>query len=456
MAESNLTAPIFRWATGWLSDDLFTGIKDSFFASKNINIRDLAEWITLNKSLVPYWWTGVVTEWIVSMFETSNGYKIAFGNAWWIYYKPSLTWVKIVTDSPATEIYSATEFNGYLYRTTSGKLHRLLTTNLSGNITATDEINRQTLQTSPYYPLLVSMWDLYVGHKGRVDKVNISNVWETIMTIESNWYVEFLNELGSSVRIITRSPTGNNNLHLWDWISTNPDQTVSLKWYDIKQSIIHNGFHYLVTNKWLGVMDWYKIHPIKKIEEFNGNFNSVSVFNEKLHIWGNGWVYVYGAKDIKYPEVLNLAYSSSNGQSSDTIYAIFSNGVDLWVSWGNGSSYGIDVLSETRYYTSWYLDTKAYYADSLKSVKESIGALIWYAKLITAQQLSLYYSVDGWAYTKIIDIDSTTVTNDLRTEELLFQTGSFQYIQFRIMLGWDWTNTPTFNELDFIFNKINR
>ena len=30
MAESDLVAPIFRWAYGWLSDDIFTGIDTSF------------------------------------------------------------------------------------------------------------------------------------------------------------------------------------------------------------------------------------------------------------------------------------------------------------------------------------------------------------------------------------------------------------------------------------------
>ena len=41
MAESNVIAPIFRWANGWIADDVFTWINNSYFSSKNIEIREI-------------------------------------------------------------------------------------------------------------------------------------------------------------------------------------------------------------------------------------------------------------------------------------------------------------------------------------------------------------------------------------------------------------------------------
>ena len=453
MAESNVQAPIFRSAIWGLSDDIFSWLDQSFFASKNINIRDNSRWISLNNALVKDTDT-IITEKINAIFKTTTGKMVAFGDSWGIYWKNTTTWAKIITDSPATKIYSAVEFNWYLYRTTASYLHRLAIWNLSSNITATDVINRQSLWSSTFYPLLVSMWDMYVWHAWAVGKVAIDNVWEALMTIETGWKVEFLTDLGWSIRVQTESTQGNSNLYLWDWISTNPDQTIPLKGYDIRQSVIFNWYNYLVTNRWLGILDWYKIHPVKKITTFTDNFNSCAVHNEKLYVWGTGWVYVYGTKDIKYPEVLNMAFSSSNGQSSDEIYAIYSDWIDLYVAWGNGTTYGIDKLSTTVYYTSWYLDTKAYYGNSLAEVKEVVRALVWYSKLLAWEGISIYYSLDNWAYTKIIDIDSTTVTQDLWTEELLRQADHFQYIQFRIMLSGNGTTTPSFYLLDLIFNII--
>ena len=38
MAESNVVAPIFRWANWWIADDIFTGINNSYFYSENIEV----------------------------------------------------------------------------------------------------------------------------------------------------------------------------------------------------------------------------------------------------------------------------------------------------------------------------------------------------------------------------------------------------------------------------------
>ena len=150
-----------------------------------------------------------------------------------------------------------------------------------------------------------------------------------------------------------------------DGTNTNPDQTIPLKWFDVRQSAIFNGYNYLITNKWIGILDWYKIYPIKKIDNFNDNINSIAVYDEKLYIWWTGWVYVYGNKNKNYPEVLNLELSASNWNSADVIWAIYSDWVDLYVSRSNWSSYWIDKLSASVYYTTWELVSKAYYGKSL-------------------------------------------------------------------------------------------
>jgi len=452
MAQSNLKWPIFKTATGGLSDDIFTGIDGSFFASKNINIRDNARSILLNKALVKDSWT-VITEKINAIIKTSTGKYMAVWSSWGLYWKNTTNWAKITSDSPATEVYSLAEFSGYIYWTTNSYIHRLAVGNLSSNITATDVINRHSLASSTYYPLLVSQGDMYVGHWGRVDKVNNLDVWEGLLTMDSSNTVKDLDDLGWSIRVVTSSNTGNSNIYLWDWVSDAPDQTIPLIWYDVRHSIIFNGYNYLITNKWLWILDWYKVFPLKKIDVFNDNLGSIDVFNEKLYVGWTGWVYVFGQKSKDYPEVLNKAYSTSNGSDTDVINAIYSDWTDLYVAWSNGTSYGIDKLSTTVYYTSGYLETKGYIANSLAEIKETVSAMIWFKPLFTGETISLYYSVDGWAYTKIIDITSASVLPDLFTEDLLFSSGSFQYIQFKIEFVWPWTSTPEFYSFDLVFNN---
>lgn len=455
MAESDLLAPIFRWAFGWLSDDIFTGIDTSFYSSKNIDIRGNAKWISLNKALVLDSSTTIV-EWINAMFKTSTGKMMAFGSSGWIYWKDTTTWAKITTDSPATTIYSACEFNGYIYWTTATYLHRLAIGNLSGNISATDVINRQAITSAVYHPLLVSTGDMFVGHWWKIGKVWIENVWEDLITMDSVWTVKELNDLWWSIRVVTITTAWNSNIYLWDWTNTNPDQTVPLKWFDVKHSAIFNGYNYLTTNKWLWILDWYKIYPIKKLNELNNNIWSITVYDEKLYMWWTGWVYCYGTKNKNYPEVLNFELSSSNGEATDVIGAIYSDWVDLYVSWSNGSKFGIDKLSSDTYYTTGELVSKAYYARALYEIKETIRAIVWFSKLRDWESIKLSYSCDWWAYTEILTINYSTVLWDLRTEDLIFASWSFQYIQIKIELWWNWTTTPSFYNFDLIFNSIKR
>lgn len=458
MAESNLLAPIFRTAIGWLSDDIFNGIDWSFYSAKNINIRDNAKGISLNKALVKDSWT-VITEKINAIFKTSTGKMMAFGASWGIYRKDTTTWAKITTDSPATEIFSAIEFNWYIYWTTSDYLHRLAIGDLSSNISAKDVINRQALTSAIYHPMLSSMWDLYVGHWGKIGVVDSTNVWSDLITMDSVWVVKKLNDLWWSIRVVTTPSVWNSNIYLWDWINKEPDQTIPLKWFDIRQSEIFNGYNYLVTNKWIGILDGYKIYPIRNITTFNDNINSIAVHNEKLCIWGIGWVYTFWAKNKNYPEVLNLDYSTSAGLALDEIGAIYSDWVDLYVSWKSTAlatpftvTYGIDKLSTTTYYTSGELETRGYYGRSLYEIKETIRALVGFKALLANETLTISYSVDWWAYTSLWTFTSATVLSDLFTEDLLFSSGSFQYIQFKISLVWPWTTTPEFYNLDLVFN----
>lgn len=455
MAESDLVAPIFRWAYGWLSDDIFTGIDTSFYSSKNIDIRGNAKAISLNKALVLDSST-TITEKINAIFKTSTGKMVAFGASGWIYWKNTTTWAKITTDSPATTIYSACEFNWYIYWTTVDYLHRLAVWNLSWDITWSDAINRQSITSAVYHPLLPSMWDMFVWHWGKLWKVWIENVWEDLITMDSVWVVKELNDLGGSIRVVTIGSVWNSNIYLRDGTNTNPDQTIPLKWFDIRQSTIFNWYNYLVTNKGLWILDWYKIYPIKKIDWFNDNINSISVFNEKLYIWWTGWVYCYGTKNKNYPEVLNFELSSSNGNSADVIGAMYSDWVNFYVSWSNWSSYGIDKLSTTTYYTTGELVSKWYYANTLYEIKETIRAIVWFSKLKEWESVKVSYSTDWGAYTEIEEIDYDTVLWDLRTEDLIFASWSFQYIQFKIELWCNGTTTPSFYNFNLIFNSIKR
>ena len=83
MAESNVIAPVFRWANWGIADDVFTWINNSYFSSKNIEVRDNARGISLSKKLVNDINT---TNQINVIMKAKSDLYIAWGN-WGVCYK---------------------------------------------------------------------------------------------------------------------------------------------------------------------------------------------------------------------------------------------------------------------------------------------------------------------------------------------------------------------------------
>jgi len=89
MAESNVIAPVFRWANWGIADDVFTWINNSYFSSKNIDIRGNARGISLSKKLtLAIETTGTMH---VIMKAKSNMY-LAFGYMGTCYRCLNWTW----------------------------------------------------------------------------------------------------------------------------------------------------------------------------------------------------------------------------------------------------------------------------------------------------------------------------------------------------------------------------
>ena len=446
MAESNIVAPIFRWANWGISDDIFTWINNSYYYSENLEVRENSKWISLSKKLVQ---DTTSTNQINVIIKAKSNLFIAWGVEWVCYKCYNGTWSAVTTwNSKAW--YSAAVFNDYVYRCVNNALYKVSVSDFENNDTVTPT-KVTDLTNSIHHPMLVSMGDLYIGNGSKLSKVDVSNVYSDLFTMETGWVITKLNDLWWAIRVITQSALWNSNIYLWDGVSEIPDETIPLIWYVTYQSQIYNGYPYLVTNRWLGILDWYKIYPLKKIDDFANIDYWIWIYNEKLIIAGRNWIYSWGAKNKNYSEVLSYDYVSS-GQ----VTCIYSDWIDLYVAWKKTVSwtntYWIDKLSTSVYNTTGYLITRGYYANSLKEVKEWIKAWIWYSDLATWQCVEIKYSINGWEFKDLRTITPTTSTIESFTEDM-FVRDRFQYIQFKIILTWNGTNTPSFYALDFMFNN---
>ena len=91
--------------------------------------------------------------------------------------------------------------------------------------------------------------------------------------------------------------------------------------------------------------------------------------------------------------------------------------------------------------------------ENLYEIKETIRGMVGYSTLKAWESVKISYSVDGWSYTEILTINFATVLPDLRTEDLIFASWSFQYIQFKFELWGNGATTPSFYNLDLVFNN---
>lgn len=118
----------------------------------------------------------------------------------------------------------------------------------------------------------------------------------------------------------------------------------------------------------------------------------VAEFNTITHIGMNGGtkngVYSLGRLDINDPRALNLEYIPSHGKLTGTeIGALGSDGTDLYVSWKDGTTYGIDVIDNANKAPAVYESLK------LSMGKSNVEKFLKEVKILLAEPLPAGCSV---------------------------------------------------------------
>lgn len=458
MAEYN-TAQIFRGASGWLSDDIFTGITDSFYDWANLEIRENAKWISISKAMVKDSGTAI-TEKINVIVKTGDAQWVSFGNSGGIYVKNAWVRLKAASWTPVQPITWASVFGTYLYWATTTGLHRILVTNiatwtgevLNWNTTLSPAV---TINSAAYHPMKATSTILAIGNGNIVTRVWIAGDLLDVVTLDTNTVIKIINEIWGTIRLYCSKGKDLDVIYLWDWLKTVPDQVIPLEWFLIYQAIIFEWVDYVVTNRGIWYIDWYKWIAMKKTTIFNANLNSICVYNEKIYVWWLWGTYVFWAKNKNYPNVLNFEHYTSDNSLANEVWAMTSNWTDCFVSWTNNVShtYWIDLLSTTTYGTWAYYIARGFYGSSLAEIKGWLYIRLWFKPLITGQQITVSYSLNGWSY---VPLNAITPTSDKKTSWTTHQklNGQFQYILFKVTLVWPGTSTPEFYNLDFYYDTM--
>ena len=427
MADTTKIWPIFRWANGGLSDDLFTGIKNSFYFSNDMEIREDAKSI-FPKPVPAY---ADANTWIDVGTGASGQYRVKnvtywSWDSWWIVCLTKDIFL-VKADGTSTKLCTMNEeicdleiFNWYIYVSTYNYLyyHQDVWDYWTEMASAEDDTDptywrmSTALVNNWNHPLYASDVCLCVWDTNALKKVTkeIPNLLQDWFEIQDEYYIRFINELWWFIRIVATDEPYGSEVLLWDKVSDTPSEVIPLEWYMIIWAAIYNGYHYMLSDKWLWLLNWYQYYILKKADwDVNTTIrNCMCVYDDKLFFVANNWVYIYWAKNKNYADVLWLWHKVEDWF---TLWAIWS--YKWWimitrnyknVSWW--ANIPVRVWVNEWLATTWEIQTMCYFWTSMSEIKQSMYLRVWYhlgKEWAESWNIHIYYRTEADATTDVAE-----------------------------------------------------
>ena len=469
MADNTKIWPIFRWANGGLSDDLFTGIKNSFYYSNDMEIRQDAKSI-FPKPVPAYADSDTdITVWDGSSWK-NNVKNITYSSkdGWWLVCTDRVIYL-VENNWTVTELCTMNEdicdleiFNWYIYVSTTLYVYYKKdnwadwTNMASSTIDSSLDYGRCSagLQSNTNHPLYASdvclcVWDKYIMWKITNEVPTALQSW---FKIQQSYVIRFINELGWYIRIVAVDEPYWSEVLLWDKVSDAPIEVIPLEWYSIVQSAIYNWYHYLLSNKWLWLLNWYQYYLLKKVDwdVDTSTRNGMCVYDDKLYFIANNWVYIYWAKNKNYADVLNLWHKAEDWFTLGAIGAykwwIMISRNYKYVSWW--SNIPITVWINEWKAINWEIQTMCYFWTSMSEIKQSAYLRVGYhipKQWSNSWNIHIYYRTeadaiddnpDNWQWHEATKPDWLYADWDMRSPfaTTIKLNCRFQWIQFKFVL----------------------
>ena len=470
MADNTKIWPIFRWANWWLSDDLFTGIRNSFYFSNDMEIREDAK--SIFPKPVPAYADN--TKWINVWDWWSNKQKVinatySVNDWWWIVCTEKYIYL-VEEDWDVTQLCNMNEticdlelFNWYVYVSTTKYLYYKKDnwwywTDMASSTDITDDDYWRCLDgfnwTNQWHPLYSTNDVLCVWDTNKMWKVTkeIWNAMESWFELQTWYYIRFITELWWFVRVVAVNEPYGSEVLLWSYTDDQIQERIPLQWYTIMQAAIYNWYLYLLSNKWLWLLNWYQYYLLKKVnwEVSTTTKNGMCVYDDKLFFIANDWVYIYWAKNKNYADVLWLWHKVEDW------FRLWAIGAYKWwlmitrdykfVSWG--TNIPIRVWINEWLATTWEVQTMCYFWTSMSEIKQSMYLRVGYhipKEWTNSGNIKIYYRTEAdatddiaedWAWHELTPLGWLTKDSDMRSPfaTTLKLNCRFQWIQFKFVL----------------------
>jgi len=342
-------------------------------------------------------------------------------------------------------------FNGYLFYASASKLGRQaegVASSESSWSSHNDNWATFTNANSSYHPMVEQNLSLFIGDGKYVAAVDASLTFSAnALDLQTQHVITTLVPFENDLLIGTIVGAYNNRSGIFRWDTYSPSWTTEDYVDEVGINCFINADDTMfISIGTIGNIYYYTGSKAKKWKRLRDGRNSVTT---GVNAYGSGnlngnplfatirGIYSLGRADDSFPLAQVIEYVPSLGQGT-TLGALATVGSQVFVSYKNGSSYGIDKLDTNK--QSGFIETPLI-------VGRPQSLVVKYDSLPSGTSISLQTSIDGASYSSV---DMEKDDEDERVYRMKNQPVNKSTFQARITLNASTTNSPEIRELEIL------
>lgn len=376
----------------------------------------------------------------------------------------------------SSRICGLIKFDGYYYAATSNTLYRATTiAGLASWQTWTGEY-----VDSEWHPMIVADdGNLYIGAGKYLSKVAVTTGTYTAdaLDLPSGWRVRALSahDVGFAIGAWKGTSKNEGRIFPWDGLSSSFFTPINLigscnamlnvNGVTIVQAGNKGEIFYISAGRAIPIVqipgtytdtDKMNMNP-DALEKF-GNLIMMGVgeFTAGNHATDEG-VWSFGSKDFNYPQVPNFEYViSTNDNVGVSIGSILKVGEDLFISWENDGSYGVDVIDYSTKYNGATYETTLFYDGHPEKVLHQVA--IACDPLPASCSITVKYKTEEDSSWQSFSKNNNGVLSTTgKTELLIDQQIPNNLLELQLTLGTNSNDTPKIHSVQIdVRNKSPR
>lgn len=430
--------PIGNFNLGGLAASKWSGVESSFYKLTGWDLHSTPGLLKVAQKLTKDTST-TITALCRTCVSSSNGAQYWFsytdGKIW--ERTSAGSWQLVHTTTPAAGTagcLGAFEYQGYIYWATQSRLHRIAVSNADNNNWATDAVEDWatfSITDTEFHPMVEQNLVLYIGDGNYVAQVDAGTFTANALDIKTPLRIKALGKIFTDLLIGTYVADGVTKAEIFRWNTWSVSFTNSDEIPEVGVNAFLQGDNFVLVQAGIrGNIYYYDGTKLERWKKIPGEYSSAkygevypnaaaSMGELMLFGFSNGagnpcdqGVYQIGRHDRNYPWVLDMPYPISERSggalvtSSIEIGALLAVGSDLYVSWKNGSTYGIDKLDYSNKLELAYLETVLISLDREKFSNFS-KFVTTYASLPAGTGITMQYSKNYADYTDTTEVTDT-------------------------------------------------